>query len=202
MRRNTDRFFILIVLVLVALCGLGLWLRPDAPPDAREAAETANRQSTSEGTEASSTPASMDSSTTVPSGVTPTAAKLPVFDCIPMINGYQTGFVTAIIDGDTIYVQIDGIEYSVRYIGIDAPELDDREPLAEEAKQLNASLVDGKTVTLVRDVSNTDIYGRLLRYVLVEDVFVNYELVSEGLAAVKAYYPDISCHETLLSAQD
>lgn len=192
MRRVTDRFFIWIVLALAAACVLGLWLQPDTPPDAREAPQSVTGR----------TPAPLDPSATVPSGVTPTAALFPVFDCIPINNGYQTGIVTAIIDGDTIYVRIDGSEFSVRYIGIDAPELDDREPLAEEAKQLNGSMVDGKTVTLVRDVSETDVYGRLLRYVLVDDVFVNYELVSEGLAEAKRYPPDTSCHDTLLSAQD
>ena len=192
MRKINDRLIIWIVIALMAICGLGLWLRPDTPPVAREVTETVTGQ----------THVATDSPKAVPPGVTPTAAQVPVFDCIPMNNGVQTGVVTAIIDGDTIYVQIDGSEYSVRYIGIDAPELDDREPLAEEAKQLNASLVDGKTVTLVRDVSETDVYGRLLRYVLVEDVFVNYELVREGLAEPKRYPPDTSCHETLISAQD
>ena len=34
-------------------------------------------------------------------------------------------------------------------------------------------LVDGKTVAMVRDVSETDRYGRSLRYVNVDGVFVN-----------------------------
>ena len=41
-------------------------------------------------------------------------------------------------------------------------------------------LVAGKTVTLVKDGSKTDRYGRLLRFVFVENVFLNYKLVREG----------------------
>lgn len=41
-----------------------------------------------------------------------------------------------------------------------------------------------------RDVSETDPHGRLLRYVYVDNVFVNAELVREGLARAKAYPPD------------
>jgi len=59
-----------------------------------------------------------------------------------------------------------------------------------EAWQLNRQLVEGKEVHLERDVSETDKYGRLLRYVYVGDVLVNAELVKQGLAVVKAYPPD------------
>ena len=45
-------------------------------------------------------------------------------------------------------------------------------------------------MTLVRDVSETDSYGRLLRYVYVGDVFVNAEMVAGGYAESRAYPPD------------
>jgi len=48
----------------------------------------------------------------------------------------------------------------------------------------------GKVVYLERDVSEVDKYGRLLRYVYVDDIFVNAELVRAGLACAKAYPPD------------
>ena len=60
--------------------------------------------------------------------------------------------VTRVIDGDTIEVDIDGTIYKVRYIGIDTPELDDKQPefcvLAQEATRYNRQLVEGKTVRL------------------------------------------------------
>jgi len=109
--------------------------------------------------------------------------------------------VTRVIDGDTIEVDIDGTIYKVRYLGIDTPELDDERPefcaLAQEATRYNRQLVDGKTVRLEKDISETDRYGRLLRYVYVDDIFVNAELVEQGLAWAEAYEPDIKYQDIL-----
>jgi micrococcal nuclease len=62
-------------------------------------------------------------------------------------------------------------------------------------------LVAGKPVTLVKDVSETDRYGRLLRFVFVENVLVNYELVREGYARATPYKPDVSCEGLFYDAQ-
>jgi endonuclease YncB( thermonuclease family) len=96
--------------------------------------------------------------------------------------------VTDVIDGDTIDVLIDGDEYRVRYIGVNTPERD--ESCYQDATNANAALVSGQTVTLVRDVSETDRYGRLLRYVYVGSTFVNAELVRQGYAENVEYPPD------------
>ena len=66
-----------------------------------------------------------------------------------------------------------------------------------EAWQANRELVEGKEVYLERDVSQTDKYGRLLRYVYVDNVFVNGELVRLGLAYAKAYPPDTKYQDYL-----
>jgi len=109
--------------------------------------------------------------------------------------------VTRVIDGDTVEVDISGAIHKVRYIGIDTPELDDKHPkcraLAQEATRYNRQLVEGKTVRLEKDVSETDRYGRLLRYVFVGDTFVNAELVRQGLAWVKSYPPDTKYQDYL-----
>lgn len=103
--------------------------------------------------------------------------------------------VTQVIDGDTIVVQG---SYRVRYIGIDTPEVRPQpKAYAMEAWQANRRLVEGKAVRLERDVSETDRYGRLLRYVFVDGVFVNAELVRQGLARAKAYPPDIKYQDYL-----
>src|SRR5450759_4658969 len=68
--------------------------------------------------------------------------------------------VTYVVDGDTI--EVEGGR-RIRYIGIDTPELS--KCFGDTAKGENSLLVSGKTVRLVRDVSETDTYGRLLRYV-------------------------------------
>jgi micrococcal nuclease len=113
--------------------------------------------------------------------------------------------VTRVIDGDTIEVDIAGTIYAVRYNGIDTPELTDKRPeiyaLAQEATQYNRQLVEGKIVRLEKDVSETDKYGRLLRYVYVDDIFVNAELVRLGYAQVVTYPPDVRYQDLLLQLQ-
>lgn len=98
------------------------------------------------------------------------------------------GTVTNVVDGDTIDVSMNGTEYRVRYVGVNTPERD--EVCYREATNANSALVMGQTVTLVRDTSDTDRYGRLLRYVYVNGVNVNAELVRQGYAEAVEYPPD------------
>lgn len=107
----------------------------------------------------------------------------------------DTATVTRVIDGDTI--EIDTGQH-VRYIGIDTPEVyPEEEAHGMEAWQANRQLVEGKKVRLEADVSETDKYGRLLRYIYTDDILVNAELVRLGLAEAKAYPPDIKYQELL-----
>lgn len=116
-------------------------------------------------------------------------------ECIPDISSFETARVTRVIDGDSIEVELDGEIYQVRYIGINTPEYYSKEQKrAVEATQANKNLVEGKTLYLFKDQSETDKYGRLLRYVLTSDEFVNLELVRAGYAQAKEYYPDTACH--------
>ena len=126
---------------------------------------------------------------------------LVVILLLPPLTGCQalpdTARVTQVIDGDTIII---AGGFRVRYIGIDAPEVHPTtEVFGIEAWQANRDLVEGKTVRLERDVSDTDRYGRLLRYVYVDNTFVNAELVRRGLARAKAYPPDTK-HQDYLQA--
>jgi micrococcal nuclease len=94
--------------------------------------------------------------------------------------------VVQVIDGDTIII---AGGYHVRYIGIDAPEKGEKYYL--ESMQLNKDLIKGKRVRLEKDISEKDKYGRLLRYVYVDNTFVNAEIVRLGYAYARAYPPDI-----------
>jgi len=94
--------------------------------------------------------------------------------------------VVGVVDGDTIIVE-GGLV--VRYIGIDAPEKN--EALYLQAQKANEELVRGKRVRLEKDISDKDSHGRLLRYVYLDGIFVNAELVRAGLADAKAYLPDV-----------
>jgi endonuclease YncB( thermonuclease family) len=108
-----------------------------------------------------------------------------VVDSVP---AGETAQVVSVIDGDTIDVVIDGTEYRVRYVGVNTPERD--EVCYQDATNANRDLVQGQTVTLVRDESDTDRFGRLLRYIYVGNVFVNDALVRNGWAEAVLYNPD------------
>lgn len=107
----------------------------------------------------------------------------------------ETGLVVGVVSGDVIDVLIDGIEYRVKYNLIDAPNANDptteTEPFGPQAFQFNQDLVQGRTVTLEKDTSETDAQGRLLRYVYVGELMVNEELLLQGLARVEMIPPDL-----------
>jgi endonuclease YncB( thermonuclease family) len=108
--------------------------------------------------------------------------------------------VINVIDGDTIDVLLNGREYRVRYVGVDTPERD--EPYYQEAVDVNRNLVSRQTVILVRDVSETDQYGRLLRYIYLEDgTFVNAELMRQGVARLVTFPPDVAQQDYFLQLQ-
>jgi endonuclease YncB( thermonuclease family) len=112
---------------------------------------------------------------------------------------YPDGYydVQRVIDGDTFKLTDDTI---VSLIGIDAP--DAGEFCSAEATQKLTSLIAGKTVYLEKDVSETDIYGRLLRYVYVNEIFVNLELVYYGFAYAVSYPPDVAYDAQLADAEE
>lgn len=111
--------------------------------------------------------------------------------------------VARVIDGDTI--ELVGGE-KVRYIGIDTPETVKPdapvECFGEEASRENRRLVEGKLVSLERDISDRDRYGRLLRYVFLEDgTLVNGVLVRGGYAYASSFPPDVARQESFREAE-
>lgn len=109
--------------------------------------------------------------------------------------------VTKVIDGDTIEIETG---QKVRYIGIDTPEIRNRDPVkncfGKEALAKNRELIEGKKVQLKKDVSETDRYGRLLRYVYIlsdnqtisSTLFINQYLLQEGYAYAATFPPDVA----------
>jgi len=97
----------------------------------------------------------------------------------------EQALVVSVIDGDTIELQ-DGSR--VRYLGIDTPEAG--EPYYSEATARNKELVEGKIVYLQKGKRDRDEYDRLLRYVYIDGVFVNAELVAQGYATAYIFDPD------------
>lgn len=102
--------------------------------------------------------------------------------------------VTSVTDGDTIKVDIKGVIQTVRFIGIDTPETKDpRKPVqcfGIEATARMKQYVEGKSVALITDSTqgDHDKYGRLLRYVFLQDgTHVGYEMIRGGYAHEYTY---------------
>ncbi|MBI2337724.1 thermonuclease family protein [Candidatus Daviesbacteria bacterium] len=115
--------------------------------------------------------------------------------------------VSKVVDGDTIEL---ANGQTVRLIGIDTPEtVDPRRPVGcfgKEASNEAKSLLSGKEIILQKDVSETDKYKRLLRYVFLplengQVLFVNDYLVREGFAKVLTYPPDVKFNEQFRQAE-
>ena len=161
-------------------------VRPTLALTTRLPSATPTRPSPTAPPSATATPRPTPTETPAP---TPTATLRPT----PTEELRVAAQVARVVDGDTIRVLIDGQEYALRYIGSDAPEPDD--PSGPEASEANRRLVEGRAVLLERDVSETDRYGRLLRYVWVGELLVNAELIRLGYARAVAYPPDIRYQE-------
>jgi micrococcal nuclease len=138
------------------------------------------------------TDASVSTSETAPP-TTPPSISVP---------GREIATVTRVVDGDTIDVTINGQTHTVRYIGIDTPESTTQQDcFGKEASARNGELVSGQTVELEMDVSATDQYGRLVRYVYVGGSMVNETLVREGYALAYTFPPDVKYSERFIAAQ-
>jgi len=109
--------------------------------------------------------------------------------CILLLSFFifcaRTERVTEVIDGDTFRTE-DGS--SVRLLGINAPEIND--PGGDIAKHALAWMIMGKDVRMKRDRTDKDDYGRLLRYIFVDDLNVNAEMVRLGYAELRFFPPD------------
>ena len=123
---------------------------------------------------------------------------VPAPQPVPAPN-WVSGQIVRVVDGDTVDVNISGQVKRLRYIGVNTPEtVDPRRPVecyGKEASAANKAMVEGNVVYLEKDVSETDSFGRLLRYVYTQDAFVNAELVAQGYAQASAYPPDVKYQE-------
>ena len=108
----------------------------------------------------------------------------------------KTYKVVRVVDGDTIKVNFNGIEESLRLIGIDTPESvhPDADKNIKEgiiASDYTKSMLEGKEVRLEFDVQQRDRYGRLLAYVWLGNKMFNKTLLDEGYAQVSTYPPNV-----------
>ncbi len=113
--------------------------------------------------------------------------------------------VVSVTDGDTIRVMYNGVSTPVRFIGIDAPEINSQDCYAQEAKDYLETLLLNKKIKLEIDEKSgdTDKYNRLLRYVFLEDgVNVNLLLIKEGYAKEYTYDANYKYQEEFKSAHE
>lgn len=140
----------------------------------------------------------------------PALAAAAIVRSSPPVGAVQAR-VAGHVDGDTISVTAGGRTYTLRLVGVDTPET--RHPsvgvecFGPQASAFTRTLIPvGTTVWLTRDVSDTDRYGRLLRFVWRQSAtssytMVNEELVRNGYAVVSTYPPDVAMVDTFLAAE-
>ncbi len=157
-----------------------------------------------------STPAIQGLDTSIPEA-TPVTSQVDTLEATPENSPEVEGTtiqddlvkVVRVVDGDTF--EIEGGE-KIRMIGIDTPEtVDPRKSVqcfGKEASNKTKELLEGKTVRLVKDVSERDKYQRLLRYVYVGDIFINDLLVRDGFAKSSSYPPDIKFQEQFRQSEE
>lgn len=114
-------------------------------------------------------------------------------DDIKLKGPYQ---VVRVVDGDTIILDIDGVDERVRLIGIDTPESthpnsDKNVPYGIVASDFTKSMLEDKQVQIELDVQERDQYSRLLAYVYYDGEMLNKILVQEGHAVVTTYPPNV-----------
>lgn len=92
--------------------------------------------------------------------------------------------VVKVIDGDTIKINMDGQEVSVRTVGDDTPEKGQCGWL--EAKQNLVKLIDNHKVWLdTAGKNDRDRYGRLIRYIYVGTKDLGLEQIKSGWAVAR-----------------
>lgn len=119
--------------------------------------------------------------------------------------GLVAASVASVVDGDTVTLS-DGNK--VRLIGVNTPESTNKtEEYGAEASAYTKKALEGKTVYLQKDVSETDRYGRLLRLVWIDipsdtmnesemrTKLFNAKLVLDGYAEPSTYNPDVTYSE-------
>lgn len=101
--------------------------------------------------------------------------------------------VVLVYDGDTFLC---ADSQRVRLMGVDAPE--SYQPGGDISRDVLEGTLLGRTVRLEPDRQDKDDFGRLLRYVWLNDTCVNFELVARGYACVRMFQDSLKYRDTLM----
>lgn len=127
---------------------------------------------------------------------------------IKSTNNFEQAKVVRVVDGDTIVVDRGRGEEKIRFVLVNTPETKHPKKGVEfygkEASDFTKNALSNKTVYLQKDVSETDKYGRLLRYIWLERPTSNEPsneevrtkcfnaiLLAGGYANVSTFPPDL-----------
>lgn len=185
-KRNVTLMIALIVAVVGLLQAAGWLGGGSSGPTAQDYADRLNPKAEVQGTQTSQPPAALPANPqpgsvqTTPEGqVTPGAHR-----------------VLSVSDGDTIRVDIDGKNEKIRLTGVDTPETSapntPRQCYGKEATDFTKLLTMNTSVRLEKDPksSDRDRYGRLLRYVYLQDGrLLQAELIGQGYGFAYLSFP-------------
>lgn len=121
--------------------------------------------------------------------------------------GAVAASVVRVVDGDTIVVNVDSEEQTVRLLNVDTPETKHPEKPVEclgleATTYLEETLPPGTTVGLDFDVERLDQYGRTLAAVFTEDeTLVNAEIARQGLGVAVLFEPNDKYYGAVKDAQ-
>lgn len=112
------------------------------------------------------------------------------------INKIMLYKILRIIDGDTLVASRNGVEETVRLIGVDTPEIfingqQVNDPQAIAALEYAKAALTGRYAELELDIEERDQYGRLLAYIWIDGVMLNKVLLENGIAKIATYPPNI-----------
>ena len=123
---------------------------------------------------------------------------------LSFLEDFEKTTVTRVVDGDTIVISTGE---KVRFILVNTPESvhpDDSKntEFGTISSDFTKERLLDQTIYLEKDVSDTDRYGRLLRYIYLEDgTFFNELLVKEGYAQLSTFPPDLKYLDIIQTAE-
>lgn len=124
----------------------------------------------------------------------------------PDSGSSTTATIQHVVDGDTVYVLLDGKRTKVRLLNVSAPEVAHEQKPAEclgnEATAfLTQKLPKGSKVELDFDIERFDKYGRTLAGITYKNEFINESMVASSHATAMKIKPNIKHYEQLRAAQ-
>jgi len=113
----------------------------------------------------------------------------------------EEAHVLKVIDGDSLRIELRGLQMDLRLLGIDAPEYN--QPGGPEATEfVKAWIAQGGTIDLEYDRKRYGKYGRLLAWVWRDGHLLQEDMVRAGYAQVKWITEKDKHYQRLIAAKE